>query len=57
VTLHLLALLAAFILLFNFALVVCIAWAQLMVWFADSSCTCRKGAWDPECPRHGRRVA
>ena len=25
--------------------------------FADSGCTCRKGAWDPECPVHGRQVA
>lgn len=21
---------------------------------SDLACTCRKGAWDPGCPRHGR---
>lgn len=22
---------------------------------SETKCTCRKGAWDPECPKHGRR--
>jgi len=31
-------------------------WASLMTHLADAGCTCRKGAWDPECPVHGRRA-
>jgi hypothetical protein len=22
-----------------------------------ATCTCRKGAWDPQCPRHGKDPA
>jgi hypothetical protein len=23
----------------------------------SAACTCRKGAWDPNCPAHGRQAA
>jgi hypothetical protein len=49
VTLHALALAAALVC----APFLGYAWAEVCVWLADR-CTCRKGAWDPGCPRHGR---
>jgi hypothetical protein len=33
-----------------------LGWATWCERFADSACTCRKGAWDPDCPVHGRRA-
>jgi hypothetical protein len=51
VTLHSLALATLFI----SAPFLGYAWAELMVRAADR-CTCRKGGWNPECPRHGREA-
>ena len=34
----------------------CLGWAAWMERFADSGCTCHKGAWDPDCPVNGRRA-
>jgi len=47
----------AWSLFFLVLLVAVVYWAGLCARFADSGCTCAKGRWDPECPRHGRKAA
>ncbi len=32
----------------------CYGWARWMERLAEPVCSCRKGAWDPSCPIHGK---
>jgi hypothetical protein len=45
--------LALFYVALIWAPLLAMAWAYACEWYADR-CTCRKGGWNPECPRHGR---
>lgn len=45
------------ILAFNVTLIVSLAWISMWEWIDDRGrCICRKGAWHPDCPVHGRQA-